>query len=408
MARLLPRGARAAPLALAAPRLAFAALLLAPAPAAGAGAPEPPAEAVVDAIPFVAEAPGYRVMLDLAPPGHRPWIMMLDTGASDSVLTPGMARSLGVSVRRAKTTPYRRATRLGRDLQFWIDTASSDSGSKTGWEYGLLGGEFLDDYVLEIDFPGRVVRFLDPRRYQVPDAVDAPDERVIRFRRAGTRVTVPVAVGKGEADLLLDTGAPDNLLLSGRTARRLGIDVDALPDAGEGGTVLGPMELRFLEAADVRLAGFALGTLPALVAPRGVYNQGTGTDSVLGLEALRPFVLRIDYARGRLWLRRAAPLRPTLYGADFALVRESGAWLSDEAPGRLHVYRVDAGRPAARLGLREDDWIVLEGEPSPGGAGRPSPDEALRRILAGGPLRVERGTERLELRAPPGAAPGRE
>jgi predicted aspartyl protease len=70
--------------------------------------------------------------------------MFLDTGASKSVLTPRVARQLGVSVRRTKNTPYRRATRLGRDLSFYIDTRRTDTASRTGWEYGFLGGEFLD------------------------------------------------------------------------------------------------------------------------------------------------------------------------------------------------------------------------------------------------------------------------
>jgi hypothetical protein len=126
--------------------------------ARAAGAPEPPPEAVIATLPFAASREPNRVMVDLAKEGARPFVMMLDTGASDSVITPGMARELGVRVRKIKETPYRRATRLGRDLQFWVDTQSSDTSSRTGFEYGLLGGEFLDDYVLEIDFPGRTIR----------------------------------------------------------------------------------------------------------------------------------------------------------------------------------------------------------------------------------------------------------
>src|SRR5262245_28035180 len=154
------------------------ALLLAPAALLAEPAPEPPPEAVVAVLPFAESREPNRVMVDLAPEGGRPFVMMLDTGASGSVITPRMARELGVRVRPLKDTPYRRKTRLGRDLQFWVDTRSSDTAARTGWEYGLLGGEFLDDYVLEIDFPGRRVRFLDPKKYQVPEQLDAPDERV--------------------------------------------------------------------------------------------------------------------------------------------------------------------------------------------------------------------------------------
>ena len=79
-------------------------------------------------VPFE-PGPLTRVMVNLAPPGKRPLVLMLDTGAAGSVVTPRMARELGVTVRPAKTTPYRRGTLLGRDLQFYIDTESSDTAA---------------------------------------------------------------------------------------------------------------------------------------------------------------------------------------------------------------------------------------------------------------------------------------
>lgn len=45
--------------------------------------------------------------------------------------------------------------------------------------------------------------------------------------------------------------------------------------------------------------------MPLLVAPKGLYNMGPN-DSVIGYEILRQFVIRIDYKRKRLWLKRSA------------------------------------------------------------------------------------------------------
>ena len=111
--------------------------------ALSAAAGEPPADALIGELPFLVEpnASVNRIFVNLAPEGRRELRMMLDTGAAPNVLTPLYARSLGILVRRNKSSPYRRSTVLGRDLQFWIDTRSSDTGSKTGFEYGLLGGE---------------------------------------------------------------------------------------------------------------------------------------------------------------------------------------------------------------------------------------------------------------------------
>ena len=121
-----------------------------------ASAEEPPAEAVLAELPFLDSPEPNRIIVDLAPKGSAtPLRLMLDTGSSKSVMTPLAARELGVSVRRQKLdSSYRRPTLLGRDLLFEVETLGSDTGSKTGWEYGYVGGNFLAEYVVELDFPG--------------------------------------------------------------------------------------------------------------------------------------------------------------------------------------------------------------------------------------------------------------
>ncbi len=279
-------------------------------PSPSEGSPAPPADALIGAIPFAAGPDPNRVLVDLAPEGHRPFVMMLDTGASDSVVTVAMARQLGVSVRRLKSTPYIRKTRLGRDLRFWVDTRRSDTGSSRGWEYGLLGGDFLDDYVLELDFPGRTVRFLDPEPYQVPEQVDAPDERVLPIEVRATRIATEVEIDGRTVRTLLDTGAPYTVILSGKAARKIGVDLDSLTEFGEMRTAVGPMKVRLYETRSFQFAGFDFGRTPILVAPRGWYNQAGPTDSVIGYDLLRQFILRIDYARRRLWLKRSGEKSP--------------------------------------------------------------------------------------------------
>ncbi|MEN8181621.1 MAG: aspartyl protease family protein [Myxococcota bacterium] len=290
-----------------------AALLLLPALAA---ASEPPSGAVLADVPFTG-AERNRVIVDLAPEGSsRPFPLFLDTGASDSVLTPRMARDLGVRVRRIKRTPYRKPTLLGRDLQFWVDTRSSDTGSKTGWEYGLLGGRFLAEYVVEIDFPGRRVRFLDRKKYRVPERADAPDEAVLPLRVVSNRPIVEIELEGRPVRVLLDTGAPGTLILSGKAAKEIDFSWEPLARI-EGGSVLGPVDLELAEARDLRLGPFGFGTpVSILIAPRGFYNQGTSTDSVVGYDLLSQFVVRIDYPRKRLWLRRDAEVPLTLSGAE--------------------------------------------------------------------------------------------
>lgn len=74
-------------------------------------------------------------------------------------------RSSSFSAERARALTTSRPTRLGRDLQFFIDTSTSDTGSKTGWEYGVfgwynigfpensvIGYDMLAPFVLRLDY----------------------------------------------------------------------------------------------------------------------------------------------------------------------------------------------------------------------------------------------------------------
>ena len=269
---------------------------------------EPPKDAVLGEFPFERPEEPNRVYIDLAPEGRPPFIMLLDTGANTSVITPLMARKMKISVRRLKNSPYRRKTSLGRDVQFWVDTQTSDTGSKTGWEYGVLGGDFLDDYVVEIDFPGRRVRFLDPKKYAVPKTTVEPDTAIVPLKHSGTRFTVPIELDGKPLWVLFDTGAPMGLIVSGKALRKIGLGDVVLEEFAEIGTTLGSMETKRYEAQKLRLGTFDFTDFPVLVAPKGAYNIAGTNDSILGYDAMAPFIMRIDYKRKRIWLERKLDL----------------------------------------------------------------------------------------------------
>lgn len=286
--------------------LAALALLLAACAAGPALADDVPPEAVVAAIPFAPSDGGRRVRIDLAPPGKPSFVMMLDTGAAFSLLSPRAARQARVSVRRDKADPYRRATRLGRDVQFYVQTSSSDTGTRMGFDYSILGANFLSQYVVEIDFPGTTVRFLDPDRYAVPETAPGADETVVPFAGGGNRPVVEIQVDGRPVPVLLDTGGSVAVLLSGRAARSIGVDPSVLPEAGTVTLLLGPVAVRAHEAGSLRVGSLELGPRRVYVSPTGLYNAGgEAGDSVLGIEVLGELVTRIDYRRRRLLLRRS-------------------------------------------------------------------------------------------------------
>jgi predicted aspartyl protease len=201
-------------------------LLLAPSFASGE-------EGVLAELPFLDplehDGPLYpgHVRIDLSPRNRRPFPMLLDTGAQGTVMTPLYARALRVSVRKHKSDEYRRSTVVGRDVQFRVDTRSSESRSRTGHEYGLLGGDFLEAYVLEVDYQRKRVRFLDPDVWEVSEGRAEPGEWILPMGMTDGRPTLEIELGSGRANFLMDTGAPLDLMISEKTARRLQIEIPA-------------------------------------------------------------------------------------------------------------------------------------------------------------------------------------
>ncbi|HME72655.1 MAG TPA: aspartyl protease family protein [Myxococcota bacterium] len=316
-------------------------------------------DAVLGELPFLPGDEPNRILIDLAPGGYRPFRMMVDTGATDSVLTPGYARKLGVNIRTVQDRPYQQATRLGRDLQFWVDVRGSDTGSKTGFEYGLLGGTFLRDYVVELDFGRRRVRFLDPGRYQVPETFENENEASIPIKVVANRPYFELSVGQSNLAVLLDTGAPLTGVLSGAAAQKVGLRSTALAGLRLG-SVVGPVEVEFSEAESLRLGPFDLTNVPLFVAPKGWYNIAGSTDSVVGYDVLAQFVVRIDYPRQRLWLQRRAGAEITFGGEPYARQRRAGVLVYAKSNG-LAVAGLFPDSPAVRLGLRPGDVLVPAG-----------------------------------------------
>lgn len=272
-----------------------------------ANAAEPPADAVLAELPFVATGDGapFEVRIDLAPAGSRPLPLVLDTGSPESFATPRAAQQLGISLRRSKQTPYRRATRLGRDVELQVDTRRGETGTSAGGDWAVLGARFLAAYVVEIDTPGRRVRFLDPKRFTVPETAQHANASVLPLRLVGNRPIIEVEIGATRLPAAITTGAPGTLLLPGGWTSGAGL----LPDA-ETTAAIAPLpgagKLDAMIAPRLRIARFEERDVPILVAEHGAQGAGARSEALLGMELLQRFVLRIDYPRKRIWIEEPA------------------------------------------------------------------------------------------------------
>jgi hypothetical protein len=73
--------------------------------------------------------------------------------------------------------------------------------------------------------------------------------------------------------VLLDTGAPDTLIVSGAALKKADLALEPILEV-PGGGVLGPIAMFLAEARELRVGPFGFGAgVPVLVAPRGLSTR---------------------------------------------------------------------------------------------------------------------------------------
>ena len=171
-------------------------------------------------------------------------------------------------------------------------------------------------------------------------------------RGGSPRIHVDAEIDGLACRLLVDTGAPGQVILHPGASRRLGLWNDRTP--------FSPHMLRGIggEGAQTRLVrggALSLGGIrferPLLSLTDPDSRDTQEQDGVLGLQMIEQLNLSTDVGAGRLWAKRnARPPRPERYGI-------SGMWV-DERPGGLEIAVVSPASPAAEAGLQVGDWII--------------------------------------------------
>jgi len=210
----------------------------------------------------------------------------------------------------------------------------------TGFDIrGLVGLDFLRNWITRIDFDRGRIEFLDPRA-----AGDRPDwgDPIPLSRDAHGLTWVTVTVGAGQtARFVIDTGWRRTGSLDAATAAALAASGDfrktgateLVDQAGRRAAVLG------------RLAHASLGSFRSenLQFSVGNYN-------ILGLNYLRRFGVVFDYAGQRLYLtagkRFAEPDRGSMSGLLFRF-----------RPAEVVVTFADENGPAYAAGVRAGDRV---------------------------------------------------
>ncbi len=220
---------------------------------------------------------------------------------------------------------------------------------------GVIGAQFLKDFVVSLDWEGKNVRFQSPDRFEPPrDAVAIPFELRGRFHQMAIQATLAGRTGWCQ----VDTGA-----FNAVSVLRPSVDAFGWRDAfsptvrtvtgfGAGGSSDGREYGDIVRLPRVQIGSFAM---TQVVADLSLASQGFfSTDAFMcniGLEIWRRFEMTIDYAGQTMYLR------PNAAYAQIFDFQRSGLMLRPEA-GRLQMLEVMPGSAAEAARLERDEWIT--------------------------------------------------
>jgi predicted aspartyl protease len=271
-------------------------------------------------IPF--KVVGKVVFVETKVNGAGPFLLIVDTGATETVLTPAVARKAGLKT--WSVTPDQRkgivkeisvGSVAARDLGVFVFDPPQALSLRLdhGIDYGgMLGYTFLSAFATTLDYPGRRIRF-DPLgrksassgRGTIRETMNAPNEKhepkPVPFELRDHLIHVEGTInGKGPVTMLLDTGSAEIMVLP-PTARRLAL---ALVQGGQRvGTPAAFTTLDELAIGDIRAS-----PVPAVVG-RLAWERSAGVtyDAIVGYPFLSNLAVTVNYRDRTVLLEPVKP-----------------------------------------------------------------------------------------------------
>ena len=223
---------------------------------------------------------------------------------------------------------------------------------------GIIGSDFMKKFVVEIDYPARVLRLHDKDKFAYSGAGESIP---VRLNSSGHAV-IPAAVAVAgrepiKGNFVVDIGSGGSLVLHSPIAK-----AEHLPDqtqktirvlgaAGAGGNVTG----RIGRVAALTIGKFRVDEPATLFSSdeRGAFASAAEQGNI-GQRILSKFTIFLDYAHGGIILEPNATFKNAISpaGSGLALVSEGADY---------KTFRVDElleDSPATEAGLRKDDIIL--------------------------------------------------
>lgn len=328
-------------------------------------------------IPF--DLSNNLILLQVQVNDSQPLWFILDTGSSASVINARLVKELGLSSQgkvkadssggdiEAELIPGVSLKLSGARVEgltvgsMQLDTFAPVMGRAIG---GVIGHDFIRQFVVEIDYAGKTISLYSPDSYRVARAAGTPfpvkfidnaplvEASVTAEGRAPVRGRFQVATGSSGALLLNRPFVEKHRLLKNLPKTSPG------NTGGAGGltrTLVGRLK-------SVEVGRFVIKN-PIVSFSQATKGEQTKTvyDGVLGGEVFRRFKLILDYSRSRIILEPNAHL-PEAVEEDmsgFEFIAEG------EDFSTYVINEIIPNSPAAEAGLLEEDVLSeIDGRPA--------------------------------------------
>ncbi len=326
------------------------------------------------------------IFLSVRVNGSEPMSFVFDTGASLTLINEQSAARLGLKLRGQRrisgaaggngviNLAYAKgvAIDLG-DARFAPDQVGVTSLALPEKFFGhpmdgILGGDFIRRYVIEIDYAGKALTLYEPKTYHAGHGGANAETLALKmigvYPCVSARLKLP---GREALDVLfgIDTGAAGGgggLILNSPFVRRHKL-IESMPKAlpGFAGGLSGDSRV-----ATGRAESLTLGRTAVLNPIVGFSQATTSTfawtkpNGILGSDIWQRFRVTLDYSRKQMRLEPNDSLR------DPDEIDMSGLTIVAEGADfkTLRIFRVRPNSPAAAAGLREGDVLFsLDDQP---------------------------------------------
>ena len=323
-------------------------------------------------VPF--ELSGDLILLKVRVNKSRPLKFIFDTGASISVIDPQSARALGLRAKgKLKLDATGGSVQSGLIQRVSLSVLGATVSNQTlatidldafaplfGFKIdGIIGHDFINHFVVEIDYASRVMNLSETQGYKYHGAGESiPLEIVEKTPYVRGRIVLngrePVE-GKFE----IDTGGTGILNLNTPFVNKHKmLETLAKQMQGKMGGAGGSAATVKAHVPAVELGSFAIKD-PLVIFARGMEGSESSTeyDGSLNNGFLSEFKVILDYSRSQMILERNRKASTDLSGLE--IVAE---------PPRFRTFvvnAVDENSPAAAAGIQEEDTILaLDGQPT--------------------------------------------